>query len=242
MSEKLKQRVAAEIQHRDQFTVRDFTTSPGSNGKRTSVAEFQTNRPLAIRNGFPVDLAIMAYEEQTADGTAGDQETFTLSHNPIQSGATSDNLVVYEGDTELAVDSVDFDADTVTVTPANAGSTIGFFYASGDQARVEIHKEAPNGTHEPLWSGDLKLLHMRDHEKDPVSFNFTQSYWQSILPTDWTLKVYVNAPYIARFGKDVGGDGAEERATNALLGIPFAGGTGEIEGLSQTVRLDAANR
>jgi hypothetical protein len=179
----------------------------------------------------------MAYEEFTADG--GAPETLNLSHNPIESGATSDNIVVYVGDSEVQPAAVDYSADTVDVD-TTAGDTVGVFYASGKQARVEIQKTAPNGTHETLWSGDVKLIHLRNHSKDPITFELTASFWESVIPTDWTLEVYVNAPYVARFAKDVGGDDTEERATNALLSIPYLGGTGEIAGLSRQVRLDAA--
>ena len=237
MSEELRNTVASEVTHRETFNVADFETFPGSNGRRTKVAEFQTDRPLAIRNGAPVSLAIMAYEEFTADG--GSPETFNLSHNLVESGATSDDLTVIVGDSEVAADTVDYAGDTVDVE-TNAGDTVGVFYASGKQARVELQKTAPNGTHETLWTGDLKLLHLRDHAKDPVQLSLTSSYWESVIPTDWNLEVYVDAPYVARFEKDVGGDGNAERATNALLSIPYLGGRGEIEGLSETVRIDAA--
>ncbi len=237
MSEELRQTVAGEVQHRDTFSVADFETSPGSNGSRTKIAEYQTDRPLALRNGAPVTPAIMAYEEFTADGAS--PETFDLSHNPVESGATSDNVVVYVNDSEVQPDSVDYEADTISVD-TTADDTVGVFYASGRQARVEIQKTAPNGTHETLWSGDVKLIHLRNHAKDPITLELTASFWESIIPTDWKLEIFVNAPYIARFAKDVGGDGTEERATNALLSIPYLGGTGEIEGLRRKVRIDAA--
>ncbi len=236
---KLQQTVADKLTHRDQFGVSDFDVSAGSPGSRTKVAEFQANRPLALRNNFPVDIALMAYEEFTADGAS--PETFDLSHDLVESGATSQNVVVYVNDTEVQPESVDYDADTIDVE-TEADETVGVFYASGKQARVEVQKQAPNGTSETLWSGDVKLLHLRDHNKDPVTFSLDASFWESIIPIDWKLQVYVNAPYVARFEKDVGGDGEEERATNALLGLPFIGGRSRIDGLGKRVRVDSAER
>lgn len=239
MSRKLKQTVGAEITHRDTFTVADFDVSPGSNGKRTEVASYQAERPMALRNGFPVDLALMAFEQFSADGAA--PETFNLSNDLIKSGATSENVVVYVNGSKQTPAAVDYDANTVDVDTA-AGDDVGIYYAAGEQAQVAIEKEAPNGTKEPLWSGEMSLLHKRDHDREPITFDLSDSYFQSVIPTDWKLKVYVNAPYVTRFEKDIDGDGNPERATNALLGLPYLGGRGRIDGLGKATRLDAAER
>ena len=229
--------------HRDQFTRADFDLSAGVAGSRELVAENKLRRPHALEQGTPIDVAIMAYERFTSNGTAGDQETFALSHDPVESTATPESVVVYEGDSRLAIDSRDYGNDTITVTPANANSEIGFFYASGEQARVTVQKTAPGSqAQETLWSGDLGLIHMRDTAREPISFNFEGSVLQPVIPTDWRLQVYVDAPYTARFAKDIGGDGADETATNALLGFNYRATRDRIEGLKTAVARDSAGR
>lgn len=238
-SEQLRQAVVSELGHKDHLSKSEFGVSPGSNGSRTKVAELQAGRPYAIENGKRVDLAFMAYEEKTAAG--GAPETFNLAHDLVESGATSDDVVVFVNGSEVEPAAVDYAADTVDVA-TNADDTVGFFYASGKQARIELQKTAPNGTHEVLWTGDVSLLHARNHNKDPVTFELNQSFLQSVIPKDWKLELYVDAPYVTRFEKDVDGDGTPEKASNALLSIPVFGGSSEVDGLGAATRTDTARR
>ncbi len=207
------------------------------------MAEKKLRRPHALEQGSPVDVAIMAYEQFTSNGSAGDEETFNLSHDLVESTATPEPVVAYEGDERLAIDSRDYANDTVTVTPANADSEVGFYYASGEQARVTVQKTAPGSqAQEALWSGDAGLIHMRDTAREPISFNFEGSVLQPVIPTDWRLQVYVDAPYTARFAKDIGGDGEDELATNALLDFTYRATREKIEGLKTAVARDSAGR
>jgi len=241
------QRIVDELRnaatHRDRFTRADFDTSAGVAGSRELVAEKKVQRPHALEQGASVDVAIMAYEEFAANSTAGDQETFNLSHDVVDSSATPESIVAYEGDSRLAIDSQDYTNDTVTVTPANADSTVGFYYASGEQARVTVQKTAPGSqAQEALWSGDVSLAHLRDTAKEPISFDFAGSVLQPVIPTDWRLQVYVDAPYTARFDADIGGDGNDEVATNALLGFKYRATRDRIKGLKTAVAEDSAGR
>ena len=241
------QRIINELReadtHRDQFTRAEFELSAGVAGSRELVAEKKVRRPHALEQGSPVDVAIMAYDEFSANATAGDQETFTLPHDLVESTATPESVVAYEGDSRLAIDSRDFENDTVTVTPANADSTVGFYYASGEQARVTVQKTAPGSqAQEALWSGDAGLVHMRDTAREPLTFDFEGSVLQPVIPTDWRLQVYVDAPYTARFAKDIGGDGDDEVATNALLDFSYRATRDSIEGLKTAVARDSAGR
>ncbi len=229
--------------HRDQFTRADFDLSAGVAGSRELVAEKKVSRPHALEQGSPIDVAVMAYDEFTANSTAGDQETFTLPHDLVESTATPESVIAYEGDSRLSIDSYDEANDTVTVTPANADSTVGFYYASGEQARVTVQKTAPGSqAQEALWSGDIGLIHMRDTAREPIAFEFEGSVLQPVIPTDWRLQVYVDAPYTARFAKDIGGDGEDEAATNALLGFNYRATRDRIEGLKTAVAQDSAGR
>ena len=227
----------------DQFTRADFDLSAGVAGSNELVAEKQVLRPHALVEDVSIDVAIMAYEEFTADATANNSETLTLSHDPVDSTATPKPIVVYEGDSRLPIDSRDFENDTVTVTPANADSTLGVFYASGEQAQIAVQKTAPGSqAQETLYSGDIGLIHMRDTAREPITLNFSGSPLQPVIPTDWRLQVYVDAPYTARFAKDVGGDGTEEQATNSLLGFAYRATKEDIEGLKTAVAQDSAGR
>lgn len=241
-SEKLRRAVVSELQHKDLLATSQFDVYPGANGARTKVAELQAGRPLAIENGKRVDLALMAYEEFTTDGTGANTETFSLSHDLVQSGATSDDIVIFEGGSKVQPDSVDYAADSFDYTDDGTNNTLGVFYASGKQALIEVQKSAPNGTHEVLWTGDMSLLHARDHEQDPVTFEFDQSFLQSVIPKDWSLELYVNAPYVTRFEKDIDSDGNPESASNALVSIPVFGGSSQVPGLKQATRTDSARR
>jgi hypothetical protein len=229
--------------HSDQFTRADFDLFAGVAGSNELVAEKQVLRPHALREGRPIDVAVMAYEEFTADGTAGNSETLNLSHNPVESTATPEPVVVYENDSRLAIDSRDYENNTITVTPANADSTLGVFYASGEQAQVAVQKTAPGAqAQETLFSGDIGLIHMRDTAREPITLEFDGSPVQPVIPTDWRLQVYVDAPYTARFAKDVGGDGSDEQATNSLLGFGYRATQEDIEGLKTAVAQDSAGR
>ncbi len=238
----VRQRVRAASPHRDTFTKADFDLSTGVPDSQEVVAELQVKRPHVLQSFEEVDLAVMAYEEFTANGTGGDQETFNLSHDLVESGATDQPVLVYEGDSHLATDSIDYDADTVTVTPANADSTIGIYYSAGDQAQLTVQKVAPNGTTEKLHTADLGLVHLRNHAKDPMDFDLTDSFWTPYLAKDWKLQVVLEAPYTARWAKDIGGDGNDETATNALVSIPYKSTQTNIDGLGAVLRTDAARR
>jgi hypothetical protein len=238
----LQTRVENVHTRRDELTKRAFTRSAGVPNSRETVATVQFDRPHAIRTA-PTDIGLMAYEEKTTDGTADDSEIFSLSHEPVESGVTDTPLVLYEeGVGRVFPDSVDYGANEFTYTSGGTNNTLGVFYASGRQAQVLVQKRAPNGVKETLWTGDLGLLHLRDHAKDPVTINLTDSYWQALVPSDWHLEVVVNAPYTVRWAKDVDGDGTDETATNALLNIPVRKARDTIDGLSTAVRTDAARR
>lgn len=233
-------RVAAADSSTGQLTRRDFDLLDGVADEREKVASFKAFLPHLLRSEVVTDISIVAYEEFSADSSAGNQEEFNLSHSLVESGAVAESVVAYEGDSRLPVDDIDPATDTVTVTPENADSTVALYYSSDEQGRIEIQKTAPSGVFETLWDADVGKLHYRDHGKEPVMFDLDRSFWQPYLPTSWTLDVYVDVPYQARWAVDVGGDGEDEPATNAALDIPIAQATQEIPGLDEMTRIDAA--
>lgn len=223
------------------LTKADLTLSAGTPGSRERIATVQFDRPRGLVDGAVVDLAIMAYESFTTDGSAGDAETFSLSHDFVDSGATSQSLLLYDDGSIVEPDSVDYAADEFTYTDPNTNSDLGVFYASGEQAQVTVRKTAPNGTHETVLTEDVGLVHMRDNNKEPIRFGFS-SFWEGIIPNDWSLDIFVKAPYTAALAYDVDSDGNDEPATNALLDLPTRQATQNIAGLKEAVRLHAAGR
>ncbi|MFC6785086.1 hypothetical protein ACFQFH_20085 [Halobaculum halobium] len=238
----VRSRLKSASINRDEFTKASFDFTAGTPGERTEVASVQVNRAHMLRETNATEYAIMAYQEFTTDGTADNQETFNLSHDLIDSGAVDTSLLLYEGGSVVQPDSVDYDANTFDYTSGGTDTTLGVYYAAGDQAQLELVKEAPNGTKETVDSRLINKLHLRDNAKEPVNLSLGRSYWQRYVPTDWTLSLYVDAPYTAAFMQDVDGDGEPEPAANALLSIPYSAATGSIEGLGAVVRMDAARR
>ncbi|WP_435062393.1 hypothetical protein [Halobaculum sp. EA56] len=238
----VRKRLEAASVHRDQFGKGDFDFTAGTPGDRSRVARFQAKRAHMLRETEPVEYAIMAYETFTTDGTAGNTETFNLSNDLVDSGATDTNLVLYEGGARVQPDAVDIAGDSFDYTDDGTNNTLGVYYAAGEQAQLELVKEAPNGTKEPVDSRLINKIHLRDNAKEPITLDLSRSYWQRYVPTDWTLDLYVDAPYTAAFMQDVDGDGEPEPATNAILSVPYSAATGSIDGLGEVVRTDAARR
>lgn len=196
----------------------DHTDAPA--GDRTRVATHQMETAAAIKDGESLDIDLVAYEQTTSNSSGGDQETVNLSHNLLDSDNPQD-VVVYEGGTRLSVDSYDVANNAVTVTPQNADSTLHIWYVSGDQARVEIRKTAPNGVYETLAEYDNGLLNRRDQSKEPLTFEADHPL-QGVLPTDWRLDVYVDGPYQVVWGVDTDSDDEDEATpVNQLLSVPI---------------------
>lgn len=194
----------------------DFTTKATTAGTRSTVAEYQTRTPIAVKDGKTYDVDLVAYESFTSDGTAGNSETFNLSHDVIDAPAFPVNVVLYEGSSSLAVGSVDYANDTVTASPANANSTIHAFYVCGDQATLDVRKKAPNGTHEEIASVDVGLANQRDQNRTPFKFSFDHPL-EGVIPKDWKLIISVDGPYRIVWS-EAGGSAVP---TQQLLSIPI---------------------
>jgi hypothetical protein len=200
----------------DRLATDDFSHEDGVANERSRVASYQFDRAVTAKDGDTFDLDIVAYESTSADGTAGNQETVNLSHDIVTSDSIPEDVVVFEGTNELAVDSVDYANDTIDVTPANANSTLHMFYAAGDQAHVEVEKTSPGGTSERLDEADIGLVNQRDQSKTPLRFDF-QHPLQGVIPQDWTLEIYVDAPYTVAWTAE----GGDVEPPNQLFSIPL---------------------
>lgn len=220
----------------DELAPADFETSAGAQGAETVVATLRTDTVLAVREGRtnPLRLAIPAYESFTLanDGT---QQTFNLSHSIAQTEVTQDAVVWFDGDYQGTPDSIDYGADSVTVTGDNSASTVHVFYISDAAATVEIEKVATGrDSSDDLKTMQAGLVHQTNQSEQPEYFDFSGDHpLKGFIPTDFTLEVSISAPYVTRFN-DPDGDGAT--ATNALLAVPVSKGAAPIEGLNQLVR------
>lgn len=227
---------------RDRLTKADFTFYTGTANDRSKIADFKLNRLVAVREGVSFDLSITAVETFTTDGTASNTETFNLSNDIVDSEAVADSLILYEGNSEVSADSVDYANNTFDYTDDGTANTLTAFYTSGDQARVEVEKASPNGVSETLFAGDVGTIHRRDQNRDPLTFDFNLGPLQPVAPGDFTIEVYVDAPYQAAFTYDATGDSTNTPATNSLLDIPIKGARGPVSGVAKAVRMEAAER
>jgi hypothetical protein len=226
---------------RKTLTAADFDRSLGTSGSRSLLAEFQAERAIAVRAGKPFDLSVVATETFSTDGS-GTQQTFNLSHDLIDSDAVGTTFLLYSGNTVASADSVDYAGDSFDYTDGGSVEDLTVYYTAGDQARLEIQKVAPNGTPAPLWSEDVGMVHRRDQAKDPLEFDFSDPF-EAVVPTDFTIEVYVDAPYTATLvGQDGDGGNDVEPATNALLDVPIIGAPGKIAGAGEVVRRKMAER
>ncbi|MBO4248869.1 hypothetical protein IL252_13675 [Halomicrobium sp. IBSBa] len=242
MNEQIMQRLREANTSRDNITAGDFTFSTGSPGQPTTVAEYQPKRAVSVDGSRPFDLSLVAYETFTTDGTDGNTETFSLSHELIDSNVVTDSLVLYEGDKRVQPDSVDYAGDSFDYTAGGADNTLTAYYTSGAQALVELQKVAPNGTPDVLFSADMGMIHRRDQGKEPITVDADQSPLHPFVPADFTLALTITAPYTVAFATDANGSGTEVVATNALTDLPVRGAEGPIDGLKQAVATDAARR
>lgn len=238
----VKQRLRAASWHGPQyFDTETFDLSAGTPGERSLVASYKAKRAHTLKQGGIMDLAPVAYETFTTDGS-GTQQTFNLSNDLVESGATDVDLVLYANGSRVSPDAVNYSGDSFDYTDGGAAEDLAVYYAAGDQAVITIRKESPSGVHEELWTGDVGLIHRRDNAQDPITLGLNLSVWQRYIPTNWSLEVYINAPYTVAWAKDSNNDGSEDPATNALLSVPHFRSSSSIEGLDAVVRADAAQR
>lgn len=217
----------------------DFTAAAYAGGEdETAVLELQASQPFALRNGHRYRLVPVARETFTTDGTGGNTETFTLSHDIIQSDQ-SDDLVLYEGSNQVAEDSIDYANDSFDYTDDGTNNTLTVYYVTATQAAWELQKVGPGGTpDETLVSHDGALVARRDPNRDPLEFDLRASPLQPVVPSDFKLQVTVDGPYSA------GWDPATDPAPiNFLVSIPIQRAkVSEVPGLPEAVRTDSSER
>jgi len=213
------------------LTVSDFTLSANSQGQLTKIAEYKAERPFSIRQGIPFDLHLVAYESKTTDGTGGNTETFSLSYNLVDAASVATDLLLVDDGTVVEPDSIDYANDEFDYTDADTGSDLDVFYLAEDQALVQFRQVAPKNITRTISEKDAGLANIREQTKDPLTFDF-DDLSEALIPTDWRLEVYLNAPYTHKFENDATGATAD----NMLLDIPIAKANEEIDNLGWAIK------
>lgn len=230
-AEQIKQALANVPRSKQKLSGSQMTLSANSPGEASVVAEYQAERPLGIRDRKPYEADIPAYESKTSDGSAGDSETFTLSHDLVDAESVPNPVVVYvEGTGYVEPDAVRYDADEVDVTDPGTNNPVHIWYMAGDQARIVVRKTSPKGVPEDVDEDDMGLKNLRDQHKDPLRFDFDHPF-EGVIPTDWTIEIRIDAPYTVKWSA-AGGDA---EPTNARISLPIFRARDNIEGLSSFI-------
>jgi hypothetical protein len=183
-------------------------------------------------------LSIPAYQSFTSDGTDGNTETFTLSHDLFQCPNT-DDVVVWIGSTYYgAPDSTDYANDSIDVTDPGSNNDIYVWYMADEVADIEILKKSPAGgsqNQQRVYQTNLNLVHQTDQSEQPEFLELNQTRLHPWVPAEFKLEVQVNAPYTVRYN-DENGDGAT--ASNMLFDLPVVQGNGQVDGFGSVVKAD----
>jgi hypothetical protein len=218
----------------------DFELSNGVAGEESVVATYEAEVPLEVREGARARIQFVTAEEFTTDGSAGDAETFDLAHNLVETNNAT-NLVLYESGNRVQPDSVDYAADSFDYTDDGTDNTLHAFYVARDPGRVRIEKVAPKTSaqvSEDLENETTSGLADRDQNKEPVTFDYGKP-GEGVVPTDWTLRVVVDAPFAVAFNDDDLATTTEDTASNALLELPIYQYEGKVAGLGQAIKAEA---
>lgn len=217
----------------------DFTLTNGTASERSKVAEFKADRPFALREDERVRLALVTHESFTTDGTGGNTETFSLSHDVVDAGSTAEPLAVFKNGTAADEDSVDFSGDTFDFTDSGSSNTLDVYYTvgPGDQCQVEIEKAAPKDVTDGVWTGDIGLVNARDQDKQDLTLDFDHPL-DRIVPKNWYIRVYADGPYAVEWSESTN----STSAPNALLTLPIRQSQENIEGLHRAVRHRIADK
>lgn len=218
--------------HRKQFDLTD-----GTAGERSLVAEYTANGvPFRVMEGVAGRIMFVTAEEFTADGTAN-TETHNLSYN-IHESKNTQNLVLYSDGNRVQPDSVDYANNSFDYTDSGNSETLHAFYVARDPGAVTIEKVAPET--DARLSQDLddettSGLADRNQNKEPVKFNFTEPL-QGVVPKNWKLRVYVDAPMPVRWNDDNLSTTNGDVATNSLVSIPIYQYESQPKGLDRAVK------
>jgi len=218
----------------------DFETAVNQTGTDSEILSLQAETVLALRDGADLMVSIPAYETYTTDGTGGNTETVSLSHDLVDSPNTQ-SVVLYENGNRVTPDSVDYANNSFDYTDDGTGNTLHIYYIVGDAATLTVEKVSPGGKTsqaEQLKTLNAGRANRQDQQEDPIDFQFSGSWLERFLATDMVLSVTIDAPYTVRFREDT--DGTE--ATNALFHTTATQGATDAPGLLAAINDDMGGR
>jgi len=144
--------------------------------------------------------------------------------------------VLYEGNTRVEADSVNYTADSFDYTDDGTNNVLHAYYAVGTQAEVTLRKVANNGTRDTITSFDSSLLNRRDQSKDPVTLDLNDLL-KGVIPPKWRLQVLIDAPFDLQWEDETDTDAT---AINAVMSIPSRRSEQKIPGLRRVIRQHAS--
>lgn len=219
---------------------KDFDLSNGAANARTKIASFQAQVPLAFREKA-VRMVFITVEEFQSDGTAGNTETFNLSHNALQTSNTGD-FVLYENGNRVQPDAVDYSANSFDYTDDGTGNYLHAYYVPRDPVQVEVVKRAPKAqgrVEDPVFDDTTSILHERDQHRDPPEMDFDgDSPLSPIVPRKWTVDIYAEGPVPFEWDDSDETNSQGTTAVNAVVSLPIKRAESDVDGLAQAVRED----
>lgn len=245
LSQQTKDRLAETRWTDDHINIGAFDQSAYAAGTdESAILEYKTPRPLYIKTDESLDAAIIAHESFTTDGAAGDVETFNIAGELIEAPPTAPNVVAYVDGNRVSPDSVTYgESGTSAVSLPDDGTTnapVDIFYATGDQASIEVQKVAPNGSvKQPIVSQNSGVLNRRPQNEQPF-FLTPETEADPVVPSDFTLRVTIQSSDVSVAWADSAATAAGADPINFVFSIPVQRGDSGVEGLGDEVRMDMA--
>jgi len=221
------------------LTKSDFNLTNGTSGERSEVAVWEAPSPVVLREAANIRLVVTTVEEFQSSGN-GNQETFNLSNDIISQNNTAD-LVLYADGSRVNEDSIDYSNDSFDYTDNNSQQRLHAHYVAGDPGILEIEKVTPRskgGISDVVYDDATTLLHNRDQNDEPPSFNFDRPE-EKVVPRKWDLRLYADISDYAVEWDDSGENNSQSTtATNAILHLPIKVASRDVAGLSDVVKRD----
>lgn len=227
----------------------DFTLTEGAANSRTKIASYQAETPLVLTEKA-MRLMFTVVEQFQTNGTGGDTETFSLSHNAIQTPNTQDFLL-YEGGSRVQPDSVNYSGDSFDYTDDGTGNYLHAYYVPREATQIQMEIEAPRsqgGVKRVVYDDVTALLHERNQQKEPPRMSFdnpnatrdrdqkASRALQRVVPRKWDLNVYQEGPVAFSWDDSDEANSQSTTATNAILTVPVAQVQGRVPGVAEAVR------
>ncbi|WP_435349000.1 hypothetical protein [Haloarchaeobius sp. HRN-SO-5] len=215
----------------------DWTLIEGQANQEATVAEYQAQVPTVLR-GDSMRLAFTVAEEFTSDGS-GTAQTFNLANDVVDTPNTS-ALELYSDGNRVQPDSVDYTGDSFDYTDGGAAETLHAFYVPAEPVKLRIERVAPTsqGTVSDVVFNDIsKPLHERNQNKEPPTLDIDpDDPLGRVVPKDWKLRVVADGPIAFSWDDSDEATSNGDTAVNAMLSVPVARSTEQIDGLSQAVK------